>query len=59
MQMSFETRNEFGYPVADKLESAKQYAAAARERNQPPCPCDACRMNELLPAVQNIINNWK
>lgn len=54
-----ETRNEYGFPVVDKIERAKQIAAAAKARNTPPCPCPTCRHIELLPAVQRITENWK
>ncbi len=42
-----------------KWELARQYAAEARERNKPPCDCEACKRDEMLPAVLNIINNWR
>jgi hypothetical protein len=55
-------RNAYGYPVAigmkARLERAAKYAAEARERNTPPCNCDTCRRESLLPVVQNITNNW-
>jgi hypothetical protein len=51
-------RNAFGYPVGLRLSKAQQYAAAVRERNQPPCQCETCRQIELLPAVQRITERW-
>lgn len=40
-------------------EAARQYAAAAKERNKPACDCEPCREKELLPAVQQITQRWK
>lgn len=57
MQLT-DTRNDFGFPVVDKLKAAKEYAAAVRERNAPACDCKTCREIELLPAVQRILVNW-
>lgn len=55
-------RNEWGFPIAvgmqARLDRAAKYAAEARERNTPPCNCDTCRREALLPAVQNITTNW-
>lgn len=53
-----ETRNQYGFPVADRLERAKEYAAQARQRNRLPCNCPTCRQMEMLPAVLQITNNW-
>lgn len=52
-------RNQYGYPVIDKYEAARQYAAQAKERNAPKCDCATCREIELLPAVQRITQRWK
>jgi hypothetical protein len=60
--LPLDLRNEYGFPVAlgmqARLDRAAKYAAEARERNQPPCNCEACRREALLPAVQNITENW-
>lgn len=56
--MNAEIRNEYGFPVVDRFEAAKQYAAQAKERNKLPCNCAICREREMLPAVINITNNW-
>lgn len=54
-----EQRNTFGFPVIDKLEAAKKYAAAVRLRNTTPCACVTCKQIEMLPVVQKITNNWR
>lgn len=51
-------RNQYGYPIVSKHEWARQYAAAAKERNKPPCNCAECRMRELEPAVVRITERW-
>lgn len=51
-------RNEYGFPVVDRLAWAKQYAAEAKERNRPPCDCEGCRLREIEPAVIQIIQRW-
>lgn len=56
--MSLEARNDYGFPVVDRVEQAKQYAAEAKARNTPPCDCETCRQVEMLPAVIRITNNW-
>lgn len=53
--MTVETRNQYGFPIVERLEAAKQYAAAAKERNKPDCTCETCKRIALLPAIQNII----
>jgi hypothetical protein len=45
-------------PQRLKFERAKQYAAEVRERNKPACDCEACRLNEMLPAVKQIAESW-
>lgn len=52
-------RNEYGFPVVDRLAWAKQYAAEAKERNRPPCDCEGCRLREIEPAVINITQRWQ
>jgi hypothetical protein len=37
------------------LHRAQQYAAEVRQRNKPPCQCDACIQAENLAVVQRII----
>lgn len=46
-------------PMMMRREIAKEYAAAARERNKPPCGCEACQMKELEPAVIQLTQRWK
>ena len=53
-----ETRNQYGFPVVDRLEQAKEYAAAAKERNAQRCDCETCRQVEMLPAVIRITEKW-
>lgn len=53
-----ETRNEYGFPVVDKVARAQAYAAEARQRNRLPCNCPTCRQMEMLPAVLQITKNW-
>lgn len=54
-----EQRNQYGFPVADKLMTAKQYAAGAALRKQErECQCQRCKdaeQEERLAAVLNII----
>lgn len=57
--MITDQRNAFGFPVPDKLQAAQQYAAAARQRNEPPCQCVTCKQIDMLPGVQRIVANWK
>jgi len=40
------------------LEQAKKYAAEAKARNVPPCSCDACIREAMLPAVLQIAERW-
>jgi hypothetical protein len=60
--LPLDLRNEYGFPVAlgmqARLDRATKYAAEARERNQAPCNCEACRREAMLPAVQNITQAW-
>jgi hypothetical protein len=51
-------RNAYGFPVAARLERAKQIAAAARSR---PKPCDRlpCRLKEQEEAVIRIVRHWR
>jgi hypothetical protein len=56
--MMDDIRNAYGFPILYRVERAKQYAAEARERNKQGCPCDACRLNEMLPAVKQIAESW-
>jgi hypothetical protein len=51
-------RNAWGFPILPRIERAKQYAAEVRERNKPACDCEACRLNEMLPAVKQIAESW-
>ncbi|SNT33475.1 hypothetical protein SAMN06265795_12625 [Noviherbaspirillum humi] len=59
--MITETRNEWGFPIvpAEKFQSAKAYAAGAKERNKPVCTCLTCRQIEMLPSVQRLTQNWR
>lgn len=52
-------RNDYGFPVIDKFQAAKEYAFAARERNKPICDCDTCKQIELLPSVIQLVERWK
>lgn len=52
-------RNAYGFPILFRIERAKQYARAAKERNKPQCECEACRMKELEPAVVRITERWQ
>lgn len=57
--ITFETRNQYGFPIVDRREIAKQYAAEAKARNQPDCNCQLCVRERLLPAVLNITSkSW-
>jgi hypothetical protein len=51
-------RNDYGYPVIDRHQAARDYAAQVRERNQQECERITCKQIELLPAVQRILVNW-
>jgi hypothetical protein len=53
-----EARNQYGFPIIDRTEQAKAYAAAVRERNKPTCDCPTCREKELLPAVIQLTEGW-
>lgn len=57
--MNFEQRNDFGYPVADRLEIAKKYAAGTSARTADNnCQCSLHKqaaLNEQLAAVQRIL----
>ena len=49
-------RNEFGFPVVDKLAQAIEIAAGASERiKNVPCTCVECVKAMNLPAVQRIL----
>lgn len=56
--MVSEQRTQYGFPVIDRAEQARIYAAEARERNKPKCDCDACRRIELEPAIVQLVRNW-
>lgn len=51
-------RSQYGFPILFRIERAKRYAAAAKERNRAPCDCQTCRLKELAPTVVPMINNW-
>jgi hypothetical protein len=53
-----EVRNAYGFPIVERFKKAQQYAAEVRARKPGPHHCQACRMNEMLPAVQQITKNW-
>lgn len=55
----FDERNDYGFPVLDKLEKARAYAAEAKERNKPGCECETCRMKEKEPGVIQLLQNWR
>lgn len=86
--MSFEIRNEYGFPVLferepeslskmllgfdllapapavvqpvqqeSDLDKARRYAAEAKARNTPR-ECEACKHDEKLQRVIQIVNNW-
>jgi hypothetical protein len=43
----------------DRLTYAKQYAEAAKQRNTPPCQCERCKQEELLPGVMQLVQRWR
>ncbi len=43
---------------AYRVGAARHYAQQARERNKPECPCDGCKVQRGLPAVQRILAAW-
>lgn len=51
-------RNAYGFPILFRVERARRYAEAAKERNRAPCACQECRLKELAPTVVPMINNW-
>lgn len=56
--MTFDIRNQYGFPIVDKLQQAQQYAADVRERRQQVCTCETCQQEDRLAGVIQLTEKW-